>query len=225
MTDVDMGVVLADRRYELCIHNLAVTRGLDTTLGAIRDEITSGGELIDLDSLRDDTPAYVLRGYVADDDTAAVHYPDASYAYEAAQEYVDDGDWGEVNETKWITVRAWRQAYLIVDGELTAVQLEEEWHKIELEPDEPECSDAYAKHDWQSPLKLVGGLEENPGVWGHGGGVVVKEVCAHCGMYRITDTWAQDRTDGEQGLTSVQYVPADEESREWVAAQRLSVDE
>ena len=38
-----------------------------------------------------------------------------------------------------------------------------------------------------------------------GGGVVIAEVCVQCGCKRTTDTWAQDRSTGEQGLTSVGY--------------------
>ena len=73
-----------------------------------------------------------------------------------------------------------------------------------IEVDEPNCEKS--DHDWQSPHDIVGGCEENPGVHGHGGGVVITEVCAHCGMYKITDTWAQNRSTGEQGLTSVEYI-------------------
>lgn len=72
-----------------------------------------------------------------------------------------------------------------------------------VEPDEPECSED--EHDWRSPHDVVGGVEENPGVHGHGGGVVIHEVCRHCGCHKITDTWAQRMDTGEQGLTSVTY--------------------
>ncbi len=77
---------------------------------------------------------------------------------------------------------------------------------VTCEPDEPECPH-HTKHDWQSPHEILGGLEENPGVWGHGGGVVITEVCMHCGCSRVTDTWAQRTDTGEQGLESVTYEP------------------
>lgn len=93
---------------------------------------------------------------------------------------------------------------------------EEDRETVTLEPDEPECSEP--NHDWQSPYDLLGGCAENPGVWGHGGGVIMREVCAHCGVYRITDTWAQRRDTGEQGLVETTYEPADEKSLEWVAS-------
>jgi len=47
-----------------------------------------------------------------------------------------------------------------------------------------------------------------------------REVCAHCGAYRDTDTWAQDPETGEQGLTSITYLPADEQSEEWAEVNR-----
>lgn len=86
---------------------------------------------------------------------------------------------------------------------------------ITVEPNEPEC-EAGQDHDWQSPHDVVGGLEENPGVQGHGGGVIIREVCAHCGCYRVTDTWASH--GAQQGFESVRYEDADDDSLAWVAA-------
>jgi hypothetical protein len=56
-----------------------------------------------------------------------------------------------------------------------------------------------------SPYAVLGGLRENPGVQGHGGGVTIHRVCAHCGCLRIYDSWAQRRDTGEQGLASTSY--------------------
>lgn len=94
---------------------------------------------------------------------------------------------------------------------------EEESETVQLDEPEPDCVDG-GEHDWQSPYSVLGGLRENPGVWGNGGGVIIKTVCSHCGMYRVTDTWAQRHDTGEQGLTSVSYEDADDESEAWVAS-------
>jgi hypothetical protein len=75
---------------------------------------------------------------------------------------------------------------------------------VTLNPKEPECTNEN-KHRWETPYELVGGIEENPGVWGSGGGVIIKEVCIHCGCVRNTDTWAQRMSDGQQGLRSISY--------------------
>jgi len=116
------------------------------------------------------------------------------------------------------------------------------YHNIPVEPKEPECEGVEAgllqdpdtnrwetdptdgRHDWESPHEVVGGMAENPGVHGHGGGVIVREVCRWCGMYRVDDSWAQNPENGAQGLNSIAYECADNESLEWVYA-RLAVAE
>lgn len=90
---------------------------------------------------------------------------------------------------------------------------------ITIDADEPDCEHEDG-HDWQSPIEVVGGLRENPGVHGNGGGVIITEVCAHCGAYRITNTWAQRSDTGEQGLRSIEYRDADESSLAWVESLR-----
>ena len=41
------------------------------------------------------------------------------------------------------------------------------------------------KHEWSSNWNLVGGIKENPGVWGIGGAAIsIKEACPHCGATR-----------------------------------------
>lgn len=114
-------------------------------------------------------------------------------ALDEAQSNVDACNY-DVTETIWIDVRV----HCIETDETDTAT-------VTLHPDEPKCS--HAEHDWQSPYEIVGGLECNPGVWGHGGGVKVEEVCMHCGCSRITDTWAQRPDTGEQGMTSTTYEP------------------
>ena len=75
-----------------------------------------------------------------------------------------------------------------------------------IDPPEPDCADDES-HNWTSPHEIVGGIEENPGVWGHGGGVIIHEACSHCGCRKTTDTWAQRSDTGEQGLESITYEP------------------
>jgi hypothetical protein len=151
------------------------------------------------------TIAVVLPGYWADDGNAALEYPDAESATEAAQEYVDGGSWGEVESTTWIHVRTWRVAIgPDAKGDACEWTISEGTIIVPIEPEEPECSHS-GGHDWQSPYELLGGLRENPGVWGKGGGIVAEEVCMRCGCSRTTDTWAQDPETGAQGLESHSY--------------------
>lgn len=139
----------------------------------------------------------------ADDGNAEVVEEHGS-AQEAAQKYVDGGDWDNADETTWITVRVWREG---IDSDGDICRVDEERIKITLDPPEPACIDKHAEHDWESPLSIVGGCKEAPGVYGHSGGVTIQEVCVRCGCGKLTDTWAQDPETGEQGLNSVRYEP------------------
>ena len=139
---------------------------------------------------------------------------EAETAEEAAQKYVDGGDWEPSAETWWIDIRC---TPMTNDGE--EIDDEAETITVEIEPEEPECS--AADHDWCSPFEVVGGIESNPGVWGHGGGVKITEVCRHCGAYRVTDTWAQRQDTGEQGFRSTEYHEPDSDSIVWLELQRM----
>lgn len=129
-------------------------------------------------------------------------------ALSEALDNVDRDSYGEAEGTIWIDVR--------VRCDDTG---EEDSDTVTLYEDAPDCVDGH-EHDWQSPFEVLGGDRANPGVWGHGGGVIIREVCQRCGAYAETDTWAQRRDTGEQGLTSVRYEPADEASLAWVQSTR-----
>jgi len=133
----------------------------------------------------------------------------APTAAEAAEVFVNSGNWPAHDKTTWHHVRVWPL------GKDRGSDHAED-HTVTLHPVEPACS--CGPHVWCAPHEVVGGLKENPGVQGHGGGVVIREVCQHCGVYRITDTWAQDPATGEQGLESIRYEEADEASEAWVAS-------
>jgi len=126
-------------------------------------------------------------------------------------EWSEDGDW---DRSETIHLSDWARMIDPVteedvhDGEVEIT--------VTLQPEEPDCE--REDHDWKSPHSVLGGMEESPGVQGHGGGVVISEVCAHCGIYRVTDTWAQDSC-GRQGLTSVSYKDADADSLAWLDAR------
>jgi hypothetical protein len=114
-------------------------------------------------------------------------------ALDEARSNVDRNNYSDAEGTIWVDVHV--HCPLTDESGGATVQLDEP---------EPECPHADG-HDWQSPHDAVGGCESNPGVWGKGGGVIITEVCLHCGCEKVTDTWAQDPTTGEQGLTSVTY--------------------
>lgn len=153
-----------------------------------------------------ETPA--IHTYCCRDQDGGELYLDAESPAAAATEYVESGDWGEVRSTIWIDVRVFSTD---ADGDI------DEDHGTftrEVDPDAPACARGH-EHEWCSPIEVVGGIEENPGVWGKGGGVTITELCRHCRCYREIDTWAQRSDTGEQGLRSVSYRRADETSRAW----------
>ena len=147
--------------------------------------------------------------------TEGGHWSTPSEVEEELRAWTEGGDWDLSNGAIWITDRA-----VALDPHTgdeiynTKVSV-----TVAFQPDEPECMRG-EDHDWQSPHDVVGGIEDNPGVWGSGGGIVSREVCSHCGRYRVTDTWATNPSTGEQGLTSVAYEDADDDSIAWVRDQR-----
>lgn len=122
---------------------------------------------------------------------------EAETAQEAAEEYVSGGEWGSEPRTRWATVTVWNAA----DEDSFPVRC-----KVEIPATAPRCVDKGA-HRFEAPHRLVGGCEENPGIFGSGGGVRIHEVCVRCGCGRVIDTWAHDPTDGEEGLTSETFEP------------------
>lgn len=175
-----------------------------STLEQVRDALP-GSQIIDSVLVLEPDAVY------ADNGDAEVRYTGLS-PEQAARRYVDTGDWGEVDSTEWIDVYTYQKG---CDADGDEVMIGRVSHTVALHPEEPDCS-AGDEHDWQSPHEVVGGIEDSPGVWGHCGGVIIRTVCAHCGMYRIVDTWAQRPDTGEEGLESVRYEDPDEDSLAWV---------
>lgn len=79
------------------------------------------------DNADDDMVA--LPGWRADDGNAQMDYPGATSGKDAAQEYVDAGDWGSDDEadptTSWVTVEAWRVALRTVDGAIVEERVDD----------------------------------------------------------------------------------------------------
>ena len=68
-------------------------------------------------------------------------------------------DWiGAVEQTSWFSCQV-----------LDTWTGDEESKSHTAEPSAPDCHDRH-EHNWRSPIEIVGGIKENPGVWSHGGG-------------------------------------------------------
>ncbi len=126
-------------------------------------------------------------------------------ADEALREYAEGCDWPTEPRTWWLHVAAFRRG---IDARGDDVQVDLVGDHVAMAPPEPPCIDG-GEHEWASPHEIVGGCRENPGVTGHGGGVIIREVCTRCGCGRTTDTWAHCSSCGAQGLTAVAYSPGE----------------
>ena len=157
--------------------------------------------------------------YAVTDREGAILIIKADSREEAAQDYCDGCAWGQDDGTVWIDVwvtdcdekgNPYETDRYGNDGngiERTAM------FTIGIDPPEPDCTHDDG-HDWRQP-EWLGGCKENPGVWASGGGAKGTDVCARCGIYRDWDNWAQRSDTGEQGLNSIAYRDADEQSEEW----------
>ena len=125
-----------------------------------------------------------------------------------AANWFETGTWEPEDRTTWVRVEVFDIDETGATTELLASRT------FAVDPPEPECVDP--AHDWRSPLSVVGGVPESPGTYGHGGGVIITMVCAHCGMYRVEDSWATDPDTGEQGLDSTTYRDPTATSLAWV---------
>jgi len=82
------------------------------------------------------------------------------------------------------------------------------------DPKPPDCREDH-DHKWDSPVEVVGGIDENPGVWSTGGTTIVfKTVCRHCGVYKKETAYGSQRNPGQ--CDTVEYIDPDEASIEYV---------
>lgn len=145
----------------------------------------------------------VRDGYASDEFEA----PDDAAAVAYAKQWLADGDWPR-EETQYLTASVYLMPGNECVGEAT----------LTLQPLPPPCIGGH-DHDWCRPHSVVGGLRDNPGVHGSGGGVKIVEVCRHCGQRQHTDTWATHPATGEQGVERVWYTDPDEASLAWIEEQ------
>lgn len=139
--------------------------------------------------------------YTCWDDSGVRMEIDAATAKEAAEEYAKDSGLEPASRTRWAHV--WASL-----GDDDA-----ESFRIDIDAEIPVCVLDGNGHVWSSPIEIVGGIKENPGVFGKGGGVLINEVCQICGCGRVTDTWACDPNNGERGLAAVEYRPGEYDAR------------
>lgn len=185
----------------------AWTHGTRTTLGAIRDVASADGH-VDLDGLPDTTPVMIASGWVVWDDTFAVVWVDAVSAEEAAEEFVGGADWEpSLKDWTWEGRAAQIGVGLPTETAPVVLVIDETHVSVDVPAEEPRCSSENG-HEWCAPVEVVGGIRENPGVWGKHSGVVITRVCRNCGWYHVLDT--------SQGRPVESYREPDYKSRAWL---------
>lgn len=89
---------------------------------------------------------------------------------QAAQEYVDSGEWGDQDESFAVTVRTWTVGFALdCDGRLQEIRADEASHLIVKHPKEPECTGGH-EHVW-----------EETSLQSHGAGIRTVNECKRCG--------------------------------------------
>lgn len=94
---------------------------------------------------------------------------------------------------------------ILRDADADIAEFEVDSFSGRIDEAEPLCPSNEDGHEWTATVEREGGLAENPGVWGNGGGVVIHEHCKHCDMLRVRDTWATNPDDGSQGHETTIY--------------------
>lgn len=162
-----------------------------TTLQHLSSLIDSGialaeaAQRLGLEYDADDDCVY-LPGWLADDGNAEVAYPHATSGEDAAQQYVEDGDWGDDYRFRTLAhrVRSMRRVYeLDDDGDVITRDVAHESHVIIIHPDEPVCSGSCdGEHRWVPAADV--------GIACGACNLTIAEtsmnVCALCGTTRTT---------------------------------------
>ena len=172
-------------------------------------------------AMRDALPIWYV---LVEDGTAYAAVRTIEAARELASE--TDGDYGDDRtSTVWVDREIYEVRALTVKDALALPDDESERTEtvtVAIAAIAPRCASRDDEHVWSDDVRFVGGLNENPGVFGHGGGVKVGRVCLRCGCQRVEDSWAQRPDTGEQGLDAVSYDDSDADSDLAYIGERLS---
>jgi hypothetical protein len=155
--------------------------------------------------------------------TCSTDYQDASGlvgAFVAGSTVDDEGCWDMVFEALPDTPKEIDEAATSMEfGHDCSGSYSDELPECEADEDSvastPEERDE-ALHVWKSPYQLVGGIEDNPGVWSNGGACYTfRAVCAVCGKYKYeVDKGSQCHASESRIIITLE--DADDASKEWL---------
>lgn len=156
-------------------------------------------------------------------DISAVSLEDA---IEKGRDWIEDGEWSGCREDGDII-----RLGITLDACVRKITHDVGGDDITEEQDAHDCSGSYSDpepeceegggdddggHDWQSPHELVGGIDDNPGVWATGGtSMRFATVCGRCGCYRTENRVGCQRNADDADAT-VEYRDADDDSKAWL---------
>lgn len=160
--------------------------------------------------------------------------------YETRFRIFDDGssdiiEAENMDDAKSIAEEKWQDGSWDTKCLITVYLQEIDWNdedvgdreEIEVEcgddPPEPDCDEGQ-EHDWSSPHEVVGGLEENPGVWSTGGTTMVfKTVCSRCGCVKIETDYGVQRNPG--ACDTVEYDTQNVFALAWAGKIKIPTDD
>jgi hypothetical protein len=185
-------------------------------------------------------PNYRIYDRTGGGTTEDIYAESLADAIEQGREWIEDGDWSGVGaenadengETTYRTIElecCVREIVLDDNGETDDDETDDGdyWNcSGEYSDQLPECEAPDSDfglderddegHVWESPYSLVGGLRENPGVWGGSGtSMSFESVCARCGKYRREYEPGSQRNPDE-ALREITIRDRDEESEAWL---------
>jgi hypothetical protein len=135
--------------------------------------------------------------------------PDMDAALAAAREWAEDGSWDERFLLEVIVRK--------VDDD--GKEITRRYLDVMVGPETPEPPCPAGEHHWIAPVQLVGGCDSNPGVHAHGGTAYSqREVCRHCGTYRVI--YRPGRQRGPDELEEeIYYERPDEATLRWLGLE------
>lgn len=127
-------IVIPETLRQSLPHDFDVERATVTTYGALsKAHDVSGYEGM---KIADDAVVVLAPGFTADDGNCDVDYSDAETAEAAALEYVNTGEWGEIESAMQVEVKTWRVAYTLdVDNVPVKLGIDRRVHTVEINAD------------------------------------------------------------------------------------------
>jgi hypothetical protein len=150
--------------------------------------------------------------------TEEIQAPSIEQAIEIGTKWMLEGDWG-VPEKIVKDLELSFSVTPVIDGEEGDCVDATVYYSDPI----PECTSSCPEegpddggHNWQRPHSIVGGLEDNPGIWSCGGtSMEYKSVCIRCGATMV-EKEPGNQNRNEQYTTIEIYSSGEKKIRDWM---------